>query len=117
MPTNRKQSASTPAVLTNSLATYYTVPGSTVGKDITLDFCNTDTSNAIGITMHLVPSGGSAAAGNQIFSETSPGGMVLAANEWRSIPLDQAIGAGAFIQIKASITAKVTVHLTVTEVS
>lgn len=117
MPTNRKQSASTPAVVTNSLVTYYTVPGGTTAKDITVDLLNTDTANAIGITLHLVPSGGTASATNQLFSETSPGGLILAPNEWRSIPLDQAIGSAAFIQIKASITAKVSVHLTVTEVS
>jgi len=117
MSVTRKQSTATPAQLTNSLATYYTVPGGTTAKDITFDFYNSDTANAIGITAHLVPAAGTASATNQIFSETSPGGLILAPSEWRSIPIDQAIGAAAFIQIKASITAKVACHITVTEVN
>ena len=117
MGTIRKQSGSTPAQLTASLATYYTVPASTSAKDITFDFLNTDTANAIGITLHLVPSGGTASATNQLFSETAPGGLILAPSEWRSVPIDQSIGAGAFIQVKASIASKVALHITVTEVS
>lgn len=117
MATTRKQSASTPAQLTNSLVTLYTVPQGTTAKDITFDFLNTDTANAIGVTAHLVPSGGTASATNQIFSETAPNGMVLAPNEWRSVPIDQALGAAGFIQLKASITAKIACHITVTEVS
>lgn len=117
MASNRIQSSATPVVLTTSLQTIYTVPSGKAAKDITFDFLNTDTANAIGITLHLVPNGGTASATNQLFSETAPGGLVLASNEWRSVPIDQAIGAGAFIQAKASITAKVSMHCTVTEVS
>ena len=117
MAAERKQSSVTPIVLTNSLQTIYTVPAGKSAKDITFDFLNTDTANAIGITLHLVPAAGTASATNQLFSETAPGGMILASNEWRSIPIDQAIGAAAFIQAKASITAKVSMHCTVTEIS
>lgn len=117
MAATRKKSGSTPAVLTNSAATYYTVPASTSAKDITFDFYNADTVNSIGITAYLVPSGGSASATNTIFSETSPGGLILAPNEWRSVPLDQALSAGDFIQLKASITAKISCHITITEVT
>jgi CO dehydrogenase/acetyl-CoA synthase gamma subunit (corrinoid Fe-S protein) len=116
MATNRKQSASTPALLTNALVTLYTVPSNTTAKDITFDFQNTDTA-AIGVTVHLVPSGGSASDTNKLFSETSPNGMIIAASEWRSVPIDQAISAGASIQSKASTTGKVACHITVTEVS
>lgn len=117
MSTNRKQSPLTPAQLTNALATYYVSPNSTAAKDITFDFLNTDTANAIGITLHLVPVGGTASDTNKLFSEVSPGGLIIAPSEWRSIPIDQAIPAGSFIQVKASITAKVSLHITVTEVS
>lgn len=117
MSTVRKQSGSTPAQLTNALVTLYTVPSGTLAKDITFDFLNTDTANAIGVTLHLIPVGGSASDTNKLFSETSPGGLIMSPNEWRSVPIDQAIGAGAFIQAKASITAKVSCHITVTEVS
>lgn len=116
MPTYRKKAAA-PALLTNALVTFYTVPNNTLVKDITLDFLNTDTTNAIGVTLHLVPSGGTASDTNKLFSETSPGGLILSPQEWRSIPLDQAISAGDFIQIKASTTGKVACHVTITEVS
>lgn len=117
MAATRKKSSSTPAVLTNSAATYYTVPTSTLAKDITIDLWNSDTTNAIGVTCYLVPTGGTASATNTLFSETSPGGMILAPNEWRSVPLDQALNAGDFIQLKASTTAKISCHITVTEVT
>lgn len=113
----RKKSANTPAVLTNSAATYYTVPTSTTGKDVTIDLWNSDTTNAIGVTCYLVPNGGTASATNTLFSETAPGGVILSAQEWRSIPLDQALSAGDFIQLKASTTAKISCHITVTEVA
>ena len=117
MATERKQSSVTPIVLTTSLQTIYTVPSGKSAKDITFDFMNDDTANAIGITLHLVPAAGTASATNKLFNETSPGGLIIASNEWRSVPIDQAIGAAAFIQAKASITAKVSCHTTVTEVS
>jgi len=117
MAVNRKKSASTPALLTTSLATLYTVPGNTAAKDITFDFQNTDTSNAIGVTLHLVPSGGTASDTNKLFSETSPNGLIISPQEWRSVPIDQALAAGDFIQAKASTTSKVNIHITVSEVS
>lgn len=116
MAATRKKSSLTPAVLTNSAATYYTVPTNTKAKDITIDLYNDDTTNAIGVTGYLVPTGGSASVTNTIFSETSPGGLILAPKEWRSVPLDQALDAGDFIQLKASTTAKISCHITVTEV-
>lgn len=116
MATNRKQSGSTPLVLTTALQTLYTVPAGTSAKDITFDFLNTDATNAIGITLHLIPSGGSATDTNKLFSEATPNGMILAPGEWLSVPIDQALGQAAFIQAKASITAKVSVHTTITEV-
>lgn len=117
MAVNRKQSAQTPALLTNALVTLYTVPAGTAAKDITFDFQNTDTAAAIGVTLHLVPSGDSASDTNKLFSETAPNGMVIAPGEWRSVPIDQAISAGATIQAKASVTGKLNIHITVSEVS
>jgi hypothetical protein len=117
MATNRRKSASTPALLTNALVTLYTVPAGMVSKDITFDFQNTDASNAIGVTLHLVPSGGAVSDTNKLFSETAPNGMIVSPQEWRSVPIDQALAAGDFIQAKASSTGKVNCHITVTEVS
>ena len=117
MAVNRRQSAQTPALLTTALQTLYTVPGNTVAKDITFDFLNTDASAAVGVTLHLVPTGGTATATNRLFSETAPNGMVIAPQEWRSVPIDQAVGAGATIQAKASTAGVLNIHITVSEVS
>jgi hypothetical protein len=115
MAVNRKPAG--PALLTNALVTLYTVPVGMAAKDITFDFLNTDTAAAIGVTLHLVPSGGTASDTNKLFSETAPNGLIIAPQEWRSVPIDQAIGAGATIQAKASVTSKVNIHITVSEVS
>lgn len=117
MAVNRKKSVLTPALVTNALVTLYTVPNGMTAKDITFDFQNTDTTNAIGVTLHLVPNGGAASDTNKLFSETAPNGLVISPQEWRSIPIDQALGAGDFIQAKASTTNKVNIHITVSEVS
>jgi len=117
MGATRLKSSATPAILTNAAVTYYTVPTSTKAKDITFDFYNADTTNAIGVTAYLVSTGGSASVTNTLFTETSPGGMILAPNEWRSVPIDQALNSGDFIQLKASTTAKISCHITVTEVT
>lgn len=113
---NRKK-AHAPLQLTAALQTIYTVPTGTAAKDITFDFQNTDTAAAIGVTLHLVPNGMSASDSNKLFSETSPFGLVLAPQEWRSVPIDQALSAGDFIQAKASVASKVTIHTTATEVA
>ena len=104
-----------PIVLTTSLQTIYTVPKGTKAKDISFDMLNTDTTNAIGITTHFIVAGGSATASNQITTELSPNGLILAPNEWRPVAMDQALDADGFIQMKASVTAKVTIHTTVNE--
>jgi hypothetical protein len=123
MAVNRKQAPAiapaigTPALLTTAMQTLYAVPSGMGAKDITFDFQNTDPNSAVGVTLHLVPSGGSATATNKLFSETGPNGMVISPQEWRSVPIDQAIGAGATIQAKASIAGVVNIHITVSEVS
>jgi hypothetical protein len=117
MAVNRKQAPLTPELLTNALATLYTVDPGKVAKDITFDFHNTDANAAVGVTLHLVPSGDIASTANKLFSETSPNGMVISPQEWRSVPIDQAIGAGATIQAKASVSGAVNIHITVSEVS
>ena len=105
-----------PLQLTTALQTIYTVPTGKAAKDITFDFHNTDAAAAVGVTLHLVPANGAANDTNKLFSE-STGGMVLASNEWRSVPIDQALSAGDTIQAKASVTLKMAMHTTVTEVS
>jgi len=104
-----------PIVLTTSLQTVYTVPKGTKVKDISFDMFNADTANAIGITTHFIVAAGTAAAGNQVTSELSPNGLILYPNEWRPVTIDQSLDAEGFIQMKASVTSKVTVHTTVNE--
>jgi hypothetical protein len=112
---SRRKAPLSPIVLTTSLQTVYTVPSGLNAKDISFDMLNDDTANAIGVTTHFVLSGGTAAAGNKVTTEASPNGLILYPNEWRPVAMDQALDAGGFIQMKASITGKVNVHITVNE--
>ena len=73
-------------LLTDSLATLYTVPTNTTAKLYELILHNTDTSNAIGVTLHLIQSGDTAADKNKIFSEE---GEILAATETKIIGMEQ----------------------------
>jgi hypothetical protein len=88
------------AAITTGFTTLYTTPSSpatrTYVKDINI--CNT-TAGALGVYVHLVPSGGTAGTGNALYYNTS-----VAANSnirWNGI---QIMNEGDTIQIKASGT-------------
>lgn len=98
--------------LTDSAVTYYTVETETRGIIKKATFCNDHTS-VVTVTINLVPSGGSAAYGNQITKTKS-----LAAGEtWSCYDLENhVLEAGGFISMVASVTAKVGVRISGYEV-
>lgn len=83
--------------LTTSLVTMYTSPAGAGKKSIieTITLCNTDGTDRV-TEVHIVESGGSAAAGNQIFKDTIKAGeTVILDGPWLLDPSD-------FIQAKAA---------------
>lgn len=93
--------------LTNSAATYYTTPASTRALIKRATFCNDHTA-VVTVTINLVPSGGSAAYGNQITKTRA-----LAAGEtWVCTEIENhVLEAGGFISMVASVDAKVGVRI------
>lgn len=89
--------------LTDSAATYYTVPANTKAIIKKATFTN-DHNIVVTVTINLVPSKRAAAYGNQI-TKTRP----LAVGETWSCPdvENQVLEAGGFISMVASVTAKV----------
>ena len=99
--------------LTDSAATFYTVPASTWGIVKKATFCNDD-AIPVTVTINLVPSGGSAAYGNRITKAKA-----LAAGETWSCPdvENHVMEAGGFISMVASVTAKIGVRISGFEVT
>jgi hypothetical protein len=99
--------------LTDSAATFYTAPASTRAIIKKATFCN-DHSSTVTVTINLVPSGGSAAYGNQITKTKA-----LAAGETWSCPdvENHVLEAAGFISMVASVTAKVGVRISGYEVT
>ena len=93
--------------LTNSAATYYTAPTSTRALIKRATFCN-DHSSVVTVTINLVPSGSSAAYGNQITKTRA-----LAAGEtWACTEIENhVLEAGGFISMVASVTQKIGVRI------
>lgn len=89
--------------LTNVAATYYTAGANTKAIITKTTFVNDDTS-AVTVTINIVPSAGSAGYANRITKEKS-----LAAGEaWSCSELaSHVIEAGGFINMLASVTAKI----------
>jgi hypothetical protein len=85
----------------------YVVPASTTDKLYEFIFCNSHTA-AVGVTIHLVPSGGSATAANKILDSTN---YVLNPGETRRFGLEQRMATGAQIFGTATVTGVVSVHL------
>lgn len=98
--------------LTDAAATYYTAPAGTRAIVKRATFCN-DHSSVVTVTINLVPSGGSAAYGNQITKTKA-----LAAGETWSCPdvENHVLEAGGFISMVASVTAKIGVRISGYEV-
>lgn len=88
------------AAITAGYTTIYTTPTTPATRTFlkTMDICNT-TAGALGLYLHLVPSGGSAATTNAVYYNTS-----VAANttlQWHSCHI---MNSGDTIQIKGSGT-------------
>ena len=101
--------AVTPAALTASSVTQYTVPGSTTSIVKEILVCNTD-SVARTATVYFVPSGGSPAASNIILSARS-----LAAGETLVVGLSSVLATGDTIRALASTAAVVSFRASVVE--
>jgi hypothetical protein len=99
--------------LTDSAATYYTVPSGARGIIKKATFTN-DHTTTVTATINVVPSGGSAAYGNQITKTKA-----LAAGEtWSCHDLENHImEAGGFISMVASVTSKIGVRISGYEVT
>lgn len=106
-----------PSLLTNATATQYTTPVNTATKDIEFHFCNTDTTNTIGVTLYLVESGGAAGDSNTFLKESGASAFLLGPGESRSWGTEQVLLAGDTIQAKASTTNKVSMFVSGKEVS
>ena len=93
-----------PAQLGTSAATLYTVPGSTTTIVKQIALCNTAAA-ARTVTIHLVPSGGSASATNAILYEVS-----VDAKSTTFVNLSAVMATGDILQGSASVGTSVTVH-------
>jgi hypothetical protein len=101
-------------LLTNSLVTLYTSPANTTAKIYEFVFCNSDTTNTIGVTLHLIESGDTAADKNKVLDEN---GFFLAPYETRVFSSEQRLRNGGFLQAKADTTGKVSIRVSGDEVS
>lgn len=97
--------------LTATAATLYTVPASTTTTVKTILLSNY-TSTDRSVTLHLVPSGGSAAAGNKILGE-----VTVTANTTTTIDTAIVMPTGAFLSGLASATTSINVHISGVEIS
>ena len=97
--------------LTASAATLYTVPASTTTTVKTILLSNY-TSTDRSVTLHLVPSGGSVAAGNKVLGE-----VTVFANTTTTIDTAIVMPTGAFLSGLASATTSINVHISGVEIS
>lgn len=99
----------TPAQLTGSATTLYTVPTGTTTQIKQIILCN-DTTSAVTATLYLVPTGGSAGVTNLILNAkaipTDGSPLIYAFDE------GLIMNAGDTLQGLASTTAQVTYHVT-----
>lgn len=95
--------------ITDSAVTYYTGPVGTISQTGELVLFNNHTEN-VGVNIHLVPSGDSAVAANQLYGEDT-NGLVLVPNETRRINLNQTITTGDTIEMSASVTEVITARM------
>jgi hypothetical protein len=95
--------------LTDAIATYYTGVASTIAQTGELVLYNGHTAN-VGVNIHLVPSGDSAVAANQLYDEAT-NGLVLVPQETRRINLNQTLSTGDTIEMSASVTAVITARM------
>jgi hypothetical protein len=101
------------STLTNALATYYTCPASTQATIKKVTFVNNDTSPRT-VTLHFVPSGGSADATNLIVKEAT----MFPSESWS--PPDAAghvLEAGGFIRAVCSANSAMNIVVSGVEIS
>lgn len=92
------------AQLTTSAATYYTAPAGTTSTINNLSFTNTTGTPAV-VTLHRVPSGGTASAANMIMSAYSvPGNTTYCPPQAVGLHL----GPGMTLQALAGTAAAIT---------
>ena len=116
MATGTLKRLAVPGLVTDSLATIYTVPGSTKAEGIVIGLMNDDTQD-ITVDIHIVPSGGSASATNKRLKGSSPNGLYLTPGETIDVLLPDVLETGEFIQLVASVTNKVSYRISGMEVA
>ncbi len=104
--------ANTPAALTTSAATYYTVSASVVGNIKEVLLCNTSGSAARSVTVYFVPSGGSPAASNTVIS-----GVSIASSTTVRFPFNTFLAAADTVQALASAGTDVSIRVSAVEFS
>ena len=93
-----------PAQLGTSLTTLYTVPGSTTTIVKQVALCNTAAANRT-VTLHLVPSAGTAASANAILFD-----VAVDSKSTTFVNLSAVMATGDTIQASASVAASVSIH-------
>lgn len=96
-----------PTVLTTSAVTMFTVPAApttTLLRGGRMRFSNT-TGGAVTVTVHSVPSAGSAADGNAVVKAKS-----VPANDYIDVDLP-IMPAGSFVQALAGANTSITAHM------
>jgi hypothetical protein len=96
--------------LTATAATLYTVPASTTTTVKTILLSNY-TATDRSVTLHLVPSGGTVAAGNKILGEVN-----VPANTTTTVDTAIIMPTGAFLSGLASTTSAINVHISGVEI-
>lgn len=91
--------------------TVYTAPASTTTIVKNIVICNTSASDAT-ITVHFVPSAGSASASNRIISSLS-----VTANNTVIIECSGVLATGDFISAQQGTSSAITLHITGVEVA
>jgi len=98
-----------PAMLTGSVATYYTIPASRQAISIHILICNISAAMRT-YDLHLVPTGGSESTTNQIVNGTDPA-TSLAIGETVELQINQFLVAGDTIRAVASATSSVNIKI------
>lgn len=96
-----------PTVLTTSAATLFTVPSvpaSSLLRGGRIRLTNT-TAGAVTVTLHGIPSGGTASDGNAFVKAKS-----VAANDYLDIDIP-ILGPGGFVQALAGAATSITAHM------
>ena len=100
--------------LTTGLVTKHTVPSGVQVTLIEISFLNTDTSNR-GITVHFVPSGGTASDANRVIHMPADADNSLRSYEKRIYVLTPFLSVGDFVQASATTASVVQLEMSILE--